>query len=123
MLRVHTLIQLFALSGLIACKAPIQFEFPLTEAVRVTRVSGDGSPKQWSFEPSTPQWIQLQQWTAKNQGGWSPYPATEPGFGLLVEAGRLRLHFIESSALLCPDGEGCFSKSILRSEYEFLQQK
>lgn len=65
-----------------------------------------------------PRYTELEHWLASNQDGWEPYWATEPGQGISIQAGTLRIRFLKGRAMV-DTGSGLFQKRVKPSDYEF----
>jgi hypothetical protein len=112
------------LSCLVAAASPAASAQPFLLAqdatLRITLLKGDGKPKTWTLESSSPQWKKLAAWLSSNGEGWSRYRVTVPGSGLLVDTPEWRLQFVGDGVIACKRREQCVTKTVQPSEYEFL---
>ena len=100
-----------------------QFSFPPDRPLEVVLLSGNGNPRSYQIEASDVRNVKLRTWLAANQVGWSIYPATPPGQGILVSGGELRLQFVGTSVLACQKKQACLQRNIKEAEYAFLKGK
>ena len=110
----------FLLLAVVGCGEKLGLALPPNIPVKVAELSGSGQPQEWLLQPNSNAYQQLQRWIAQNQDGWSKYPITTPGAGILVSVGDIRLQFVGTLVLACPKRAACFSKTIRESEYAFL---
>jgi hypothetical protein len=99
------------------CSHTLHLALPADTSIRVVA----GSDEQ-TIAPSDARYRELQQWLARNQKGWSPVFATNPGGGVLVSAGDLWLQFFDTT-VFTRTPEGLLQKKVHPSEYAFLQPR
>ena len=95
----------------------LQLTLPQGQPIHVV-VLGESSNDRW-LQPGSEVYQQLQTWVAQNQRGWSQLNATPPATGVLVEAGNVRLQFVDESALVT-NASGVFTKRVKEADYAFL---
>ncbi len=88
-----------------------EHENPRTKIVEPTEVT---------LAPNTPEHRRLQKWIAENQRGWSQAVAADPPGGVIVDAGKLHLHFFEGG-VSTPLPDGVVQKTIRKEDYSYLE--
>jgi hypothetical protein len=69
---------------------------------------------------NTPEHRRLQNWIAENQRGWSQAVAADPAGGIIVNGGKLHLHFFEGG-VSTPVSDGVVQKTVRKEDYSYLE--
>jgi hypothetical protein len=78
-------------------------------------------PSEVTLPPNTPEHRRLQKWIAENQRGWSQAVAADPAGGIIVDAGKLHLHFFEGG-VSTPVPDGIVQKTVRKDDYAYLEE-
>ena len=70
--------------------------------------------------PADPRYQELQRWLAGNRAGWKTCYTSIPTRGLFVEAGDLRLQFMDRT-VFDQTAAGIYQKRVEPKDYEFLR--
>ena|SRR5687767_14203506 len=74
-----------------------------------------------TLQPGSVEHAQLAAWLVANQRGWSPYLATPPAKGVIIQAPGLKLQII-STSVLAYTAQGIASKTVGTSDLSFITQ-
>lgn len=110
----------FAALLCMACVGQVEMRIEPNQPIWVSLPNATQEPSSWAIQPGTPEHARFAAWVKSNQSGWSTYPATTPGGGLLVSSGEWRLQFIADGVIACVIGRTCVHKAISSTEYQFL---
>ncbi len=103
-----------AFASFAGCSHSVHLALPVNTPVRVLADSWEQL-----IPPSDVRCDELGRWLARNQKGWSPVFATNPGGGILVTAGDMWLQFIGTTVFTrTPDG--LLRKKVEPHDYAYL---
>jgi hypothetical protein len=78
-------------------------------------------PNEVILPPNTPEHRRLQKWISENQHGWSQAVAADPSDGVIVNAGKLHLHFFEGG-VSTPVSDGVVQKTVRKDDHAYLEE-
>jgi hypothetical protein len=121
--RLFVLCVAIAVSG---CSRTVKLELPSDTPVTLTTERENArttivEPSEVTLPPNTPEHRRLQKWIAENQHGWSQAVAADPPGGIIVNAGKLHLHFFEGG-VSTPVPNGIVKKTVRREDYAYLEE-
>ncbi len=99
------------------CSQTVSLALAADAPVRITIDS-----RQDMIAPADPRYGRLREWLARNQSGWSPVFATNPGGGVIVTAGDLWLQFV-GDTVFTRTHNALLQKKVQPADYAFLQQR
>jgi hypothetical protein len=102
------------------CVTTPPIAFDADERLQVAIIQRGSETKRFVLEPTDPRHARLVKWLVDHPSGWSPYPATTPGYGTLISGANLSLQFLGTSVLACRPKEGCLQRSTRAPEDAFV---
>jgi hypothetical protein len=112
--------------ALSACSRTVKLELPADMPVTLTTEHENPGttimePSEGILPPNTPEHLRLQKWISDNQHGWSQAVAADPSGGVIVDAGKLHLHFFEGG-VSTPVPDGVVQKTVRKGDYAYLEE-
>ena len=109
-----------------ACGRTVKLELPSDMPVTLTTERENPGttivePSEVILPPNMPEHRRLQKWIAENRHGWSQAVAADPSGGIIVDAGKLHLHFFEGG-VSTPVPDGVVQKTVPKDDYAYLEE-